>query len=282
MPLPIIEPITSHSLFEFAEFLQKNLCASRSPEEWVKGLSQSWGGGAPNHGFVLRDDGVIVGGIGAIYAERVINNVAHTVCNITSWCVLDAYRKQSIRLAMALVAQPGYTFTDFSPTTVVAGVLRFLKFRPLDERQAVIFNLPLPMVKARVLNQVADIESTLQGMELRIFQDHAKFPWLHHALVGVEGSWCHIIYKLAKFKRFSSANVYYLSNPNCFKRHGQCFFSHLAFRGIITTHIECRLLLARPWYSKVRTGFNAKLYMSSTLVDSDIDYLYSETMALDL
>ena len=48
-------------------------------------------------------------------------------CNITSWCVLQPYRSHSLRLAMALVSQPGYHFTDLSPTQLVAGTLRFLK-----------------------------------------------------------------------------------------------------------------------------------------------------------
>ncbi len=282
MAQPIIEPITSETLPEFAAFLHANLTNARSPHAWVEGLQKSWGMAPPNHGFVLRDDGKIVGGIGAYYAERSINGQPQRTCNITSWCVLDAYRKQSMRLAMAVIGQKGFHFTDFSPTKVVGGVLQFLKFKPLDERQAVMINLPWPALASKLLSQPNDIERALKGDALKVYRDHAVFPWLHHVLIGANDKWCHIIYKLARFKGLSSAHVYYLSDPAIFEQHNQRLARHFILRGIASTHVECRFLSRQPWPSKIRSGFNAKVYLSTTLTDSDIDYLYSETMALDL
>ncbi|MBK8376007.1 MAG: hypothetical protein IPL18_14590 [Sphingomonadales bacterium] len=51
---------------------------------------------------------------------------------------------------------------------------------------------------------------------------------------------------------------------------------------MMTTHIERRMLERLPRLARVRTGFNPKQYLSQTLEPSDIDYLYSETIALDL
>jgi hypothetical protein len=50
----------------------------------------------------------------------------------------------------------------------------------------------------------------------------------------------------------------------------------------MSTHVERRVLTKAPKLSAVRTGFNAKQFLSTTLAESDIDYLYSETVALDL
>ena len=137
MARPTIEPITAATLPEFAAFLHQHLGFERSPQAWVDGFTNDWMIDAPNHGFVLRVDAEIVGGIGAIYASRQIDGATLRFCNITSWCVLDQYRRQSMRLAMALIEQEGYHFTDFSPTRVVGETLKFLKFRTLDERQVV-------------------------------------------------------------------------------------------------------------------------------------------------
>lgn len=282
MAQPTIEPITAESLPEFAAFLHANLKASRSPEAWIEGLSKSWGMSAPNHGFMLRDEGKIVGGIGAYYAERSINGQSQRVCNITSWCVLDAYRKQSMRLAIALIGQKDYHFTDFSPTKVVGGVLQFLKFRPLDERQAVIINLPWPALGSELLIQPTDMENVLLGDALRIYRDHKAFPWLRHVLVGTREKWCHVIYKRTRFKWLPSAHVLYLSNPAVFEQHYFRLARHFLACGLASTHVDYRFLSRRPWPSAVRSGFNAKVYLSPTLSDKDIDYLYSETMALDL
>src|SRR5687768_11679904 len=118
----------------------------RSVQEWQRSLRAPWSGAADhgNFGYLLRDEGQVVGGIGAFYGDRVIRGRRHRTCNITSWCVLDSHRQQSTRLAMALLGQSGLHFTNFSPTTVVAGTLKFLKFKELDGRRAVVFNLPWP------------------------------------------------------------------------------------------------------------------------------------------
>lgn len=282
MAQPLIEPITTEALPEFAAFLNLNLDTSRSKEAWIDGLKKSWGMEAPNHGYMIRDNGKIVGGIGAYYATRPINGKSEKTCNITSWCVLDAYRKQSMRLAMAVVGQKDMHFTDFSPTKVVGGVLQFLKFRPLDERQAVILNLPLPSFGSRLVSRFTEIEANLTGTALQIFRDHAVFPWLNQLLIGTEGNWCNVIYKRVTFKRLPAAQILYLSDRVVFDRHFRRLSSHFLFSGLISTHVECRFLMKSPWPSAIRSGFNAKVYLSPTLTDQDIDYLYSETMALDL
>lgn len=282
MAQPTIEPITAESLPEFAAFLHENLAAARSPRAWLEGLSKSWGMSPPNHGFLLRAEEKIVGGIGAYYAERLIKGQPQRVCNITSWCVLEEYRKQSMRLALAVIGQKGYHFTDFSPTKVVGGVLQFLKFRPLDERQAVIVNLPWPSFGCKLLTRPVDIENALQGEALRAYRDHATFPWLQHIVIGAPNKWCHVIYKRTRYKRLPSAHVLYLSDPTIFERHYRRLARHFISLGLATCHVDCRFISHRPWPSAVRSGFNAKVYLSPTLSDSDIDYLYSETMALDL
>lgn len=282
MAQPTIEAVTAETLPAFAAFLHANLSNARSPAAWAEGLSKSWGMRAPNHGFVLMDEGRIVGGIGAYYAERAINGNAQRVCNITSWCVLENYRKQSMRLAMALVGQPGYHFTDFSPTKVVAGVLQFLKFRSLDVTQAVIINLPWPVTGSQLLTQPHEIEGALRGDALCVYRDHSTFPWLRHLLLGTEGNWCHIIYKHDRYKRLPSARVCYLSNADIFERHCHRLSRHFLARGLATTRVERRFLATRPWPSGILDEGNIKVYLSSTLIDSDIDYLYSETMALDI
>jgi hypothetical protein len=283
MARPVIEPVTDANLAEFAEFLNRHLFQARSPAQWEEALKVDFGLERPNYGFLMRDAGAIVGGIGAIYAAREIGGRQLRFCNITSWCVLDDYRKQSMRLAMAVTGQPGYCFTDFSPTALVGGVLRFLKFRPLDERQTVILNLPLPAPGTRLLHRAADIEAALSGLALRIYRDHARFPWLEHVVLGTGGgAWCHVIYKRREFKGLPSAHVLHVSDRPLFARALRRFCSHLLARGMVSTHVENRDLARGVWASRVRSGFNAKLFLDESLEPDQIDYLYSETMSMDL
>jgi len=283
MSRPTIEPVSDLTLPEFAGFLHVNLQDDRSPEEWVNGLRNQWAVECPNYGFVVRDAGQIVGGIGAYYADRLVRGRPEKFCNITSWCVLDAFRQQSMRLAMSVISQPGYHFTDFSPTKVVGGTLKFFKFKELDERVAVILNLPSFAVSdVQVRYKPGDIQAALGEDALKIYRDHAVYPWLQHVLVGQPGNWCHVIYKRRVFKGLPAATVLHLSDGNLFYRNFDRLANYFLLSGLVSTHVECRFLDKVPKPFTIRAGFNPKLYLSTTLSDSDIDYLYSETMALDL
>ena len=282
MAKPIIEPITEATLPEFAAFLETNMPVKRTAKEWISGLKTNWAGERPNFGFLMRDQEAVVGGIGAYYADRVIRNQPEQFCNITSWCVLDSHRKYSMQLALSIAGQAGYHFTDFSPTKVVAGALQFLKFKPLGDGVAVIPNLPLAFLSGRIVSNPAEIEKTLSGMMLKIWHDHSSFPWLLHVIVGGEQGWCHVIYKRGRFKSMASANIIYISDGELFGQYLKRLGWHFFWQGIMTTHIECRMLPHLPKLARVRTGFNPKQFLSQTLEPSDVDYLYSETVALDL
>jgi hypothetical protein len=283
MARPTIEPVTDDTLLEFGQFLHTHLQASRSPKAWVSGLQNQWTAQPPNYGFVLRDGGAIVGGIGAYYADRVVQGRAERFCNITSWCVLDAYRQQSMRLAMAVIGQPGYHFTDFSPTKVVGSTLKFFKFKELDARVAVILNLPGGWFGGvQLLHRLDDMRKVLSKDAMATVDAHAAFPWLRQVLVGTPGQWCHVIYKARVFKGLPAATVLHVSDGDLFYRCFGRLSRHLLGRGFASTHVECRALTRVPRPFALREGFNPKLYLSPTLNDADIDYLYSETMALDL
>lgn len=282
MSRPEIAPILAADLPAVAAFLHEHLARERSVADWQAALDTHWGGPRPNHGFMLVDAGRIVGTICAFYAQRRIGERTLGVCNITSWCVLDSHRKLSMKLAMAVVQQPGWDFTDFSPTPVVGGVLRFLKFKPLPEAQTVVFSVPGPGGGARVLTAEADIRAALAGDALQAWEDHRRFPWLKHVLIGRPGAWCHVIYKRRTFKGLPSAQLLHVGSPPVLGAALGRWNRHMLAQGIATSHIESRWLPHKPWHGVVRSGFNAKVFLSQTLAEPEVDYLYSETMAMDL
>ncbi len=287
MGLPTLAPILDSDLPEFCDFLHQHLSRRIDPRVWADAFRQSWDVDKPNNGFLIRDDeGRIVGGIGAIYAQRIIRGRPEQFCNITSWVVTETYRSQSMRLAMAVVSQPGYHFTDLTPTQVVAGSLQFLKFKPLDAGMTVIPNLPWPWGMpgaSRVMTAVDRIEGVLPPDAVKVLRDHRRFPWLCHAAIGRRGRYCHVIYKAGRLKGLPSAFVLALSDPDVFLRHHRALGGYLLIRhGMATTRVETRLLSGRPALSVQLRGYRSKMFRSDTLNASDISNLYSELVALDL
>jgi hypothetical protein len=281
MARPAVEPILEAQLPEVALFLQAHLNPALDAAAWQAALRPTWSSSAPNHGFLLRDAGVLVGVIGAMYAQRRIAGHVQGICNITSWCVLDTHRQHSMRLAMAVVGQPGWHFTDFSPTPVVGSTLKFLKFTELDDRLVLHPNLPR-LGGGKVLTRPDDVAGALCGDDLQAWHDHRQYPWLQQLALGDGSQWCHVIYKRRQMRNLPVAGLLHASQPALLQRHFGRLRSHLLARGHLFTTHEYRLLPATSWPARVLSGYNRKVYRSDTLQPGHIDYLYSETVSMDL
>ena len=285
MAMPTLEPIQNSDLLAFCQFLNEHLSSARSAGQWAEAFQQNWGVDKPNNGFLIRDQERIVGGIGAIYAQRIIRGRPERFCNITSWCVLEAYRAQSMRLAMAVVSQPGFNFTDLTPTEVVSKTLQFLKFKPMNERHAVWPNFPWPFSRfngVRVITGHDAIEAALSAEDAKVFRDHRHLPWLRHAAVGQPGAYCHVVWKPNRLKGVPGAMVQAFSDAELFLRYRLAIGGHLLRQGCFYTRVESRLLPRLPVLSLELAGFRNKVFRSDTLAEADISNLYSEIVGLDL
>jgi len=286
MAPPSLHPIRDEDLPDFCRFLTENLSAERTPEAWAQAFRQNWYPDKPNNGFLIRQDGRIVGGIGAIYAERLVRGKLERFCNITSWCVLDAFRTQSGRLAMAVVSQPGFHFTDLTPTEVVSKTLQFFKFKPMDERHVVWPNVPWPFARLAGIRVITDpdrIGEVLAPDDAKVYRDHCHLPWLKHLAVGRTGAWCHVVWRPTRLKDIAGAMILAFSDPELFLRYRLAVASHLLLRRALPyTRAEARLLPRLPGPRIELAGYRNRVFKSETLTEADISNLYSELVALDL
>lgn len=282
MARPTIEPIREDGLAEFADFLHEHLNSSRTPTVWAADFRRSLRPESPNYGFCLRDGGRLVGSIGALYADRIRDGCAERLCNITSWCVLPEYRQHSTRLAMAVLAQGERTYTDFSPTKVVAATLRFLKFSELDERRAVCVNLPGWSAGVQLHHQAPAIVSSLSGPARRAYEDHRHLPWLHHLVLEGGLDRCHVIYKRVRVKGIPAAFVLHADHAALYARGARRLAAYWLARGLPLSVVEMRTVPTPPWPYRVQSGFNRKVVLPQAGLSANVDYLYSETLLFDL
>ena len=286
MALPTLEPIRDEDLPAFCQFLTDHLYAGRSAEQWAQAFRQDWGVAKPNNGFLIRDQGRIVGGIGAIYAERLIRGRPERFCNITSWCVLEAYRAQSMRLAMAVVSQPGFHFTDLTPTEVVSKTLQFLKFKPMNERHAVWPNFPWPFSRlggARVIADPDRIEEVLAASRREGFPRSPAPAVAASRRGGPSGGLLPRGLEAESIERHrGSVGAGVQRRRSCSCATAVTLGAHLLRQGCLYTRVESRLLPRLPMLSRELAGFRNKVFRSDTLTEADISNLYSEIVALDL
>jgi hypothetical protein len=287
MAPPKIEPIRDEDLPAFAQFLNTHLNPNIPPAVWAAAFRQNWGVAKPNNGFLIRDEaGAIVGGIGAIYAAYPVRGKREQFCNITSWLVMDKYRTQSMRLALALTSQPGFHYTDLSPTAVVEQALRFLKFKPMNEGRTVLVNLPSPRALvsgASVESDPSRIEQVLDPASACVYRDHKQFPWLRFLAAGWGTQRSLVAYKRRSLRRMPCAEIIGFTNPDVFYRALPALRCYFLFGGMPTTRIESRLLTEKPAAPRFEVkGYRNRVFRSDSLSEADIQNFYSEQVALDM
>ena len=189
-------------------------------EAWAEGIGVRWVSDAPNHGFMLVEDGAVVGANIAFYSEREINGRRERFCNLGALCVADSRRAHAIRLVRAILRQPGYHFTDLSPSGNVIELNRRLGFHSLDNSTALQINWPVvPKSSVSLITDEVEIERRLNGRNLQIFRDHRDSAAAHHLLVTRGPELCYVIGRRDRRKRLPVfLSILYVSNAELFSR----------------------------------------------------------------
>jgi hypothetical protein len=92
-----------------------------------------------------------------------------------------------------------------------------------------------------------------------------------------------IILKSTRVKGVTGAKILYLSDRGLYAKHLGKVSASLLFRhGCSFTQVETRFLLRTPAIVKEVGGYVKKLFLSRALPAEAIDYIYSESVCLDL
>lgn len=274
-----IAPITSDDLPSVAEFLEAHMTSGVTAETWENSLNPPWSFTQPNHGFLLRAQGNVVGAYIAFYSERTIDERQERFCNLAAWCVLEEHRGHSLRLLRKLLAQRGYNFTDLSPTGNVIALNARLNFVKIDTTTAIVANIPWPPAPAttRVITDPAEFQPLLSDSDQTIYNDHRDALAVQHVVITLGQRACYILYRRDRRKRLRLfASVLYVGDHEVFNQTQRYFYRHLLFRRAIPfTLVELRVAGQRPRASILRAG-RTRMVRTENLQASQIDYLYSE------
>jgi hypothetical protein len=243
-------------------------------------MTPTWEFEQPNHGYLARENGQVVGACLALYSERVIDGRPRRICNLGVWCVADEHRASGLRLLRSLLRQRGYTFTDLTPNPTVVALNSRLGFASLDIARAMVPNVPWPIRSrsVRVVDTPNEIDGLLSERDQKIYRDHAATA-AHHVVLAKGDRSCYVMFRrdLGRFRRWAYfASILYVSDPDLFRDCAPHFYRYLLLRrGIPLTLAEIRVVRHRPPRSLLMEG-TAKMFLSEELRPEEIDYLYSE------
>ena len=268
-----------------AAFLHEHLNRRVAVAVWATLLSPPWPADAPNHGFQLITDSGIVGAYVAVYSQREVEGVTRRLCNLAAFCVLPDFRADSLRLLRAMLRQPGFEFTDLSPSGNVVALNERLGFVHLDTSTRIAGNLPaLGRRGVRVTNDPERVARGLRGGDAAVYRDHRTAPAARHILVSEGDSYAYLIVRRDRRKGLPlfATPLYVGGDRSVLRRNWARVGAHLLFRhGIPVTLAERRTLGFAPRLGVDQAVPRPKMFRSEHLTDGDIDYLYSELTLLE-
>jgi hypothetical protein len=286
MTSALVRPIQDDDIGVVADFLHANLSSRVGVQQWERAMRPPWEGHQPNHGFLMEYRGAVVGAYLALYATRQIDGQPEDFCNLAAWCVLPAHRHQGLRLVRALLAQPGYHFTDLSPSGSVVELNRRLRFEAFDTTTALVPNLPLPRSPGsgaiRLFSDPHEVLDRLEDRERTIYEDHIGAAAAHHLVLVRGRDTCYVVFRRDRRKDLPLfASLLYVSNPALFDAGQRLVYRHLLLRHRIPfTLVEVRVSRSRPRLAIMLRSPRPKMYRSPTLAPDQIDYLYSELVCV--
>lgn len=281
-----VSAINTDKIHEAALFLERNMDHGVDYSAWSTAIKTSWIETPPNFGFALfNKENQIVGLICALYSCQKIDGKLFNVCNPHSWCVLPEYRDHSISLVLAVINQPNYSFTMFTPNKDGIQIFSYLGFKPLDNNLKYIPNIPSLINSSITLITDEDKLTPLLNEEnLKIHNDHKAFSSIKKVVIKTKEKKLFILLQTIKYKRCKSARLVYVDDYDYLIANIK-IIKHLFLMklGLIFTIIEKRF--AKESYDSI-IGFREKghqrLYISKELKPHQIQYVYSELSALKL
>ncbi|WP_375422888.1 hypothetical protein [uncultured Friedmanniella sp.] len=227
--------------------------------------------------MLLRGDAVVGANL-AFYCERTIEGRRERFCNLAALCVSEPARPHTFRLLRALLRQPGYHFTDLSPSGSVIELDRRLGFQFLDTATTLVLNIPRPRRGVQLIADVDEIERLLTGRPAQLFADHRSALGAQHLLIRRGHRHSYVLFRRDRRRGLPLfATVLYVSDQELFRDALGTVASFLLIKhGAIASLIERRVVEVRPRLSWPLSRPRPKAFKSASLGEEHVDYLYTE------
>ena len=218
-----IRPATDDDIDPVCDLLVKHVDAATPREHFRRLFTYPWMKDKPDRGFVLTDEGRVVGYLGTVYADRMIRGRTERFCNLSSWGVLPEYRNHSLSLLYAAHRNKNQTFTNLSARPTVLKVHEALRYQLLGTYK--LFTLPLAQLHSLfrfpwpgITLDTDEIGRRLNANDLQLLRDHQATD-CGHLLAGDGARYCYVIWIQRVKRSVPFSEIMYVSDPALLRRH---------------------------------------------------------------
>ncbi|MEK9627500.1 MAG: GNAT family N-acetyltransferase [Nitrospinota bacterium] len=257
-----------------------------SKDDWRQLFVDHWQCKEGYFGYVLENQGEVVGFLGLIFSNRTLNGRKTKFCNLTSWVVEENFRNQSLSLLLPVLKLNEYALTIFTPSKETYLVAQKLGFQDLESKLQIIFPFPSFFTGFSLCEISFDkslSSKTLTGEVLQIYKDHA-FLNCTHVHIHTSSGECYLMGAKIYRKKLPFFQIYYISHPEIFSKFSGKISMKISLKlKTVSIIIEERFLKGNSiFFAKSWPLPHPRLYKAKSLGKSDIDSLYSELPILNL
>jgi hypothetical protein len=254
-------------------------------DDWRPAFSDRGWHDEDHFGYVLVEDGCLVGVLGALFSRRIIDGSEKKFCNLHGWYVKPEHRAKSLLLMRPALALKDHTLTDFTASPDVIAIAKRLGFSTLDSH---VWVLPkLPHVRGGKLRfgqwseDAGEADPIIDPVSCKLISDHRGLDCGHLAFTDGKES-CVVIFSKFTSVKPAHCEIHHISNPGLFRRHHLEARSHLLEQtGTRHVVVESRHLPGgAPFAFKLK--ILEKLYRSAGVPAVSVDNLYTEIVLLKL
>jgi RimJ/RimL family protein N-acetyltransferase len=279
-----IRPATMADIEPLCSLLHEHMDARFSPDRWRRLMTYRWLDDKPDFGRVAIVDGRLVGFVGMVYSDRVLEGRRHRIVNICAWCLNKAHRKAGFgfELMRSAIADDAMSYTILTSSSRSVSLLEAIGYRILDDDRRIWIakgdptGLEIEEDPSRILRRV---DSVARDM----LRDHDGLPIRPVLFADRTGS-CLAVFSVAKKRDdVTYYDVLHLTNPLFLAARAQAIADGLLPRDRkAVLAVDTRLLQGHANDGTAERLLVPRYYKSSTLQPGQIDNMYSELQILDL
>jgi hypothetical protein len=235
---------------------------------------------------MIVDNNNIVGVLIVIYSKMLIDGKEAVFGNLSSWCVLEEYRKglSSIMLMRKSISDKNVNYTATTPNDISQNILKTCGFQMIDNSIYLIPSLPWFYSKKTIITDPDMLVAKLDDATARIYNDHKYIKWLNHLVLSDGQDICYVIYRDWKMRHSNSlknSRILYLSNSHVFHNKLLALRGFFLARGYPATTVNKRFLQYKPFFSFERQRSKQVSFRGVSLSSDAFTNAYTQVMTFE-
>ncbi|WP_156420911.1 GNAT family N-acetyltransferase [Aureimonas sp. AU22] len=280
MSEPFVRPAGPADVEPVAAFLHRFMNARVEPRRWRRILDAPWRPAGLERGWLVEDQGRIVGFMATIYSDRSTRLGLRRFCDLGAWYLERSYRGTGVgdALLRAGMERGDTTYVTLTARRATGRRIRALGFRVLDDRRELF--APRSIRSPGSL-RLGEDPAGLGADARRRIADHAG---LGVTTAIVEGAGAPVLIFLHRKRKGDDVlhhDLLHVSDPDFLATRAQDLADLLVDEGVLA--IDSRFLPSEGGGGSREAIPLARWFRLAEGIEArDVDLLYNETLLLDL